>query len=374
MKKKQKPLRQAIFLSLILLTACANKEKQPETPITVSQIEETEEEGEEEKEERKEERAREDMADGSVTDKESQPAGQPKSQIAAADFSRPPEVMLQEAVPAATMASVSQDEKIQHIRNIYNRTVGNQGSYRQSGGCYYTAEGVLAKAVASNGNTALDETMHKNGYTTYSLEYYYEDWADGDRYPVFIYAVIDKKEYRYYFCEGEFIRRVGPEGGGNTNDSPEMNTFIQTLRDVGAYYRNGTMAPVAAETEAARADWSRADKIAYIDSVYNGGGSHTQKIVLSTGNPVLDEAMKKNGYSDYLLECYYDESIGTGSGCDTAMLIHAWIDGKQYWYYFYNDEYICRIGPEGGGNRNDTPQLNSFIQTLHDECARNCYF
>lgn len=287
MKKKQKPLRQAIFLSLILLTACANKEKQPETPITVSRIEETGEEGEGKKEERKEERAREDMADGSVTDKESQPAGQPKTQIAAADFSRPPEVMAQEAVPAAAMASVSQDEKIQHIRNIYNRTVGNQGSYRQSGGCYYTAEGVLAKAVASNGNTTLDETMHKNGYTTYSLEYYYEDWADGDRYPVFIYAVIDKKEYRYYFCEGEFIRRVGPEGGGNTNDSPEMNTFIQTLRDVGAYYRNGAMAPAAAETAEARADWSRADKIAYIDSVYNGGGSHTQKIVLSTGNPVL---------------------------------------------------------------------------------------
>ncbi|NBH71631.1 hypothetical protein D3Z51_06265 [Clostridiaceae bacterium] len=167
------------------------------------------------------------MADGSVTDKESQPAGQPKSQIAAADF----EVMAQEAVPAAAMASVSQDEKIQHIRNIYNRTVGNQGSYYQFGGCYYTAEGVLTKAVASNGNIALDETMHKNGYTTYSLEYYYEDWADGDRYPVFIYAVIDKKEYRYYFCEGEFIRRIGPEGGGNRNDTPQLNSFIQTLHD-----------------------------------------------------------------------------------------------------------------------------------------------
>ena len=136
--------------------------------------------------------------------------------------------------------SAAQEERIRHIAEVYDRTIQDQGNYRQEGGRYYTAGGVLAKAVVSNGDPVLDEVMRKSGYKTYALEYFYEDWPQGDGYPIYIYAVIDENVYRYYFCQGEFIRRIGPEGGGNTNDAPKMNAFIQTLRDEGAAYRGQT--------------------------------------------------------------------------------------------------------------------------------------
>lgn len=230
MKKKLNSLRQAMFLSLILLTACSNTKEQPESLSIVSRIEETEEEAER-KEEAGEDKKEKNTVNEPVPDQISQAAGQPKVQVAAEDFSRSPEAMTQEAAPASANTVGLQDDRIQDIRDIYNRTVNSQDSYYQSGGCYYTAGGVLAKAVVSNGTAVLDEAMRKNGYTSYSLEYYYEDWAGGDGYPIFIYAVIDKKEYRYYFFQGEFIRRVGPEGGGNRNDAPKTNSFIETLRD-----------------------------------------------------------------------------------------------------------------------------------------------
>ncbi len=78
--------------------------------------------------------------------------------------------------------------------------------------------------------------------------------------------MIDKKEYRYYFCQGEIIRRVGPENGGSINDNPKMNSFIQILRD---------------------------------------------------------EAMKKNGYTEYTLKCYYDTEYNEGVD---AMLVYAWMN------------------------------------------------
>ncbi|MCC8026256.1 MAG: hypothetical protein LIP16_13295, partial [Clostridium sp.] len=137
-----------------------------------------------------------------------------------------------EAVPTTVYAGegASQSEKIQYIRDAYNRIVANLGACRQDGGNYYDGNGMLVKKAVSNGNTVIDSAMRSNGYAAYSLEYYYDDQYPSP-YPIFIFAVIDGKEYRYYFNNGNFIRRVGPEG--SVNDSPEMNSFITTLRDEG---------------------------------------------------------------------------------------------------------------------------------------------
>ena len=279
---------------------------------------------------------------------------------------------------------VSHDEKIRYIQNAYQRTIANRGTYQQSGGRYYTAGGVLAEAAVSNGDSVLDNAMSKNGYSTYTLDYYFDDTSTQDNYPLLICAVIDGKAYEYYFWQGEFIRRVGPEGGGNTNDAPQANTFINTLRDRGLAYRGEqTAAPVQTPVKPA----TRAEQIAYVQNVYedivrnqansysNGfGGYYNQdggieKAILLNGNGslALNEAMRKNGYSVYELEYYYDRMY-VSSGED-PVLIHARIDGKEYWYYFFNGEFIRRVGPEGGGNTNDAPNVNDFIIALRDEGA-----
>lgn len=354
--EKEKWIGMEVLFLLMLLTACSGAEKQSQDQVLVSEI---------------------------------------QDQDIAATISSNSKFPVQSASPTVLKSSASQNDKIQHIQDIYNRIVREQSSYRQSEGHYYTAEGVLVKAAVTNGNTVLDKTMQKNGYTAYSLEYYYEDWIGGDNYPIFIYAVIDKKEYGYYFCQGEFIRRVGPEGGGNTNDSPIMNTFVKTLRDEGKSYRDEAMKAVPTTTETTNAgtdgNWSHADKVAYIDGIYEritgypslypptdngwvyGGNNRVWKAVLSNGYLILDDVMKKNGYTEYTLECYYDMEEDTVNKNNTAMLVHAWINGKEYWYYFFNDEFIRRIGPERGGNCNDTPKMNDFIETLRDECAKHRY-
>ncbi len=376
-----------MLLQAVFLTACVSAEKQPEDITTISQVKEPES---------REDKVREETED---LKQEEMDVPQPSEvRVAIADFSRPQESAAYASVPVAKQAAASQDDKIQHIRDIYNRTVGDQGSYRQSGGCYYTADGVLAKAVVSNGNAVLDEVMHKNGYTTYSLEYYYEDWSGGDGYPIFIYAVIDKKEYRYYFCQGEFIRRVGPESGGNTNDNPEMNAFIRTLLDQGASYRSQSATASAPSAESI-SDFSRPqesaayssisaaasqdDKIQHIRDIYNrtvgdqgsyrqsGGCYYTAdgvlaKAVVSNGNAVLDEVMHKNGYTTYSLEYYYEDWSG---GDGYPIFIYAVIDKKEYRYYFCQGEFIRRVGPESGGNTNDNPEMNAFIRVLLDEGA-----
>ncbi len=68
---------------------------------------------------------------------------------------------VQSASPTTIQSSTTQSDKIQHIRDIYYRIVGNQNSYQQFGGRYYTAGGVLVKEVISNGNAVLDEIVRK---------------------------------------------------------------------------------------------------------------------------------------------------------------------------------------------------------------------
>lgn len=369
-----------VCFSLALLTAaCGGKEKsEKEAAMASAEMTEglkNEKESEEQREETENSGSDAETANADIPAAPSMP---PTTPAPVGEIPLPSA----ETAPKNADPAASQAEKIQHIRDVYGRTVQNQDGYRQSGGKYYTADGTLAKAVTSNGNPVLDEAMRKNGYSVYGVEYYYEDQPGGDNYPIFIYAIIDKKEYRYYFCYGQFIRRVGPEGGGNTNDSPEMNSFIQTLRDEGASYRLGASSLTPAPQ--LRQSLSHEEKIAYIQGIYERterelsaydsdgryyySDNYAQRITVSTGgNFTLDEVMRKNGYSTYTLTYYYDHQ---GSGeyyAGNPVLVHGYIDGKEYWYYFYDDEFIRRVGPEGGGNTNDSPTSNSFIETIKSE-------
>ena len=224
----------ALFFTSTALTGCFFTAKMMEFPKIRDEEHQTEQQTEAEAEEEGTERAEE-----PEETEESGVRGIPKKQ----ESNGQQDSQLQSTAPAsadqkrAEAVSSAQEERILHIAEVYDRTIQDQENYRQEGGRYYTAGGVLAKAVVSNGDPVLDEAMRKSGYKTYTLEYFYEDWPQGDSYPIYIYAVIDENVYRYYFCQGAFIRRIGPEGGGDTNDAPKMNDLIQTLLDQGAAYR-----------------------------------------------------------------------------------------------------------------------------------------
>ncbi|MDO5418208.1 MAG: zinc ribbon domain-containing protein [Lachnospiraceae bacterium] len=214
------------------------EKKKPET-------EETEGEGEDEEEAEAAE-AEPESADRETVPARTLPTEVPTLPRTAAETTAPArEAAAETTAPASTLAAETtaamptpaafQEDGIAYIRQVYNRTVQNQDHYQQTEGRYYTPEGRLVKAVVVNGNPTIDEAMRKNGYSDYRLEYYYDDLSDEEKNPVFLFAVIDGKEYRYYFEQGAFIRRIGPEG--SVNDHPDMNSFITALRDEGASYR-----------------------------------------------------------------------------------------------------------------------------------------
>lgn len=104
---------------------------------------------------------------------------------------------------------------------------------------------MVIKTVLSNGNILLDPLMKKYGYNNYTVEYYYENLDyKGEQIvpyssygsPVFILAVIDEREYRYYFHNDSMIRRIGPEG--TVSDNPKTNEFLNQLYQVGRLYHN----------------------------------------------------------------------------------------------------------------------------------------
>lgn len=140
---------------------------------------------------------------------------------------------------------------INDIRGIYSQT--NTGDYIRQGKQVLKSEQIdndliwntVLKTVLSNGNILLDPLMKKYGYSNYTVEYYYEnpDYRReqiplyyGSGSPVFILAVIDGREYRYYFHNESMIRRIGPEG--TVSDNPKTNEFLNQLYQVGRLYNN----------------------------------------------------------------------------------------------------------------------------------------
>ncbi|MCB7317804.1 hypothetical protein [Lacrimispora sp. 210928-DFI.3.58] len=134
------------------------------------------------------------------------------------------------------------EELITVIRGMYNQT--NRGPYVTEGNQVLRTRddgsAVLRSAVVT-GDPLVDPVMKTYGYQTYSLEFYYDNpdydksYVSGTNGPNFIYAVIDNREYRYYFQGNSMIRRIGPEG--TVSDNPKTNEFLNLLYQAGCYYQ-----------------------------------------------------------------------------------------------------------------------------------------
>ncbi|MDO4487668.1 MAG: hypothetical protein Q4B67_01060 [Eubacteriales bacterium] len=101
-----------------------------------------------------------------------------------------------------------------------------------------------------------------------------------------------------------------------------------------------------------------------IQLLYNFGEEKTEIIesVVSKGNSLLDPVMKKVGYKDYQVTYYYDYGIFAVNALPGPVLALLEIDGKQYEYYYDNDELIYRYGPDG---ESYSPEVNEFMQDIY---------
>lgn len=137
--------------------------------------------------------------------------------------------------PETAVTPVSVGEAVALIQAIYTQT--NSGNYNREGNLLYRVNSAGGKEplkmTVSTGNEPLDELMKQYGYSSYSLEYYYDNHdavaesISDSGYPVFLYAIINGKEYRYYYCRGSLIRRISPEG--IVTDNPKTNGFLKGL-------------------------------------------------------------------------------------------------------------------------------------------------
>ena len=98
----------------------------------------------------------------------------------------------------------------------------------------------IVESYLSAGNPLMDEVMHREGYTDYHLTYYYPRLAwvpAGEKLcaPVLADLWIGNNEYRYFFLNGELIRRDGPNG---ESLNPETNRFMNSVYKLGCYYGN----------------------------------------------------------------------------------------------------------------------------------------
>lgn len=132
---------------------------------------------------------------------------------------------------------------ISTIRGMYNQT--KNGSYTTKGNqqvLLKNGESTVVCAAVSTGNEMLEPLMKEYGYQTYLLEFYYDNpdyenaYVSGWDGPNFIYAVIDGKEYRYYFQGNSMLRRIGPEG--TISDLPKTNDFLNQLYQAGCFYQS----------------------------------------------------------------------------------------------------------------------------------------
>lgn len=129
------------------------------------------------------------------------------------------------------------------IRKMYRQT--NAEAVQRNNTNWYVPVGTedtyqMVKTV--DDNSGFDELMQANGYSKYRVEMYFDNphvtASDGGSAvvnaagPNFIYAVIDGKEYRYYFADGSFVRRIGPDGV--VQNYPEINDFVYDLYAAGS--------------------------------------------------------------------------------------------------------------------------------------------
>lgn len=83
------------------------------------------------------------------------------------------------------------------------------------------------KAELGSGSRFCSKCGNSIGASTGQDQGNYYDDQYSSWYSIFIFAMVDGKEYRYYVENGSSIHRIGPEGGGDEN--LEMNSFIAAL-------------------------------------------------------------------------------------------------------------------------------------------------
>ncbi|MDO4962444.1 MAG: hypothetical protein Q4E57_11460 [Eubacteriales bacterium] len=116
----------------------------------------------------------------------------------------------------------------------FKRTKFSKNGYQYLSTAYRAAP-ISVKTIVSTGDPMLDPIMAKSGFKNYSVEFYYDLLSDQESFPGtglrFIYALIDGKEYRYYFILESYLRRIGPDK--QPQDAPKINSFIRELYDAG---------------------------------------------------------------------------------------------------------------------------------------------
>ena len=110
-----------------------------------------------------------------------------------------------------TKMNMTQEEKIQQIRNVYYDTQGKLSQYTvdtsyEGVQLYYEGDN-LKKIVSVNGSTTNDDYVLPSGY---SAEFYYDDNT-----LVFAFVYKGTEEYRFYIDpedEEKCIRYIGNDG------------------------------------------------------------------------------------------------------------------------------------------------------------------
>ena len=85
----------------------------------------------------------------------------------------------------------------------------------------------------------------------------------------------------------------------------------------------------------------------------------------------MKSLMEENGYQNYTVKYYFDNPVNgdTERICIGPNCAHLEIDGKDYWYYFANNNLIRR---KAQGSVSDNSETNGFIKEIYRmgyECA-----
>lgn len=134
----------------------------------------------------------------------------------------------------------TQDEMIQHIRNVYYDTQAKLNHYSTDGSqsslTIYTENNNLKKIVSQNGVCSGDISGLPQDY---SAEFYYENNT-----LLFVFVYKGQEEYRFYMSpndETKCIRYIGPDGAVQDFETPVAS--IGLGNGIGEFCKAGYMEP-----------------------------------------------------------------------------------------------------------------------------------
>ncbi|MCD7761056.1 MAG: hypothetical protein LUH16_04685 [Clostridiales bacterium] len=132
---------------------------------------------------------------------------------------------------ASQEESMSLEDRIQEIRDVYYETRENLDSYLKDdqGDCvyYFDSTGDL-RLMTTTPHYYDDLELDMGGYESYTAEYYYEDLT-----PKFVFVYSGDEEYRFYM-DGNFCYRY-IDSDGVIYDFPEGTSGEKAAGDVGSF-------------------------------------------------------------------------------------------------------------------------------------------